>query len=155
MKSDAPRVSTSPAKEKTVWEHSPTRRKYGEILHLNRGAPLFKHSVTVPQCYQGSTIPVGPPPTCLPCGTPHGRPRGPRDGVASCHVAAPLCASCAPCGPPGLCLMASVPRRTPWRSRAPRQPLATSAAAWARSPRQPAGNNPFFSRFLIENTSKI
>ena len=35
-------------KTETVWEHSPTRRKYGDILRLNRGAPLFKHSVTVP-----------------------------------------------------------------------------------------------------------
>ena len=36
----------------------------------------------------------------------------PCGGVASCHVAAPLCASYAPCGPPGLCHVASVPRRT-------------------------------------------
>ena len=89
-------------KTEIVWEHSPTRRKYWEILHLNRAAPLFKHRVTVPQCYQGSTIPVGPPPTCLPRGAPHGHPHGPRDRVASCHVTAPLCASCAPCGPLGL-----------------------------------------------------
>ena len=54
-------------KTETVWEHSPTWRKYRDILRLNRGAPPpFKHSVTVPQCYQGSTIPVGPPSTYLP-----------------------------------------------------------------------------------------
>ena len=103
----------------------------GKFLRLNNRAPLLNHSVIVPPCYQGSTIPVGPPPTCLPCGAPHGRPHGPRDRVASYPVAAPLCASCAPCGPPGLCHVASVPRRTPTRSRAPRQPLlgplATSA----------------------------
>ena len=130
-----------------MWEHSSTGKKNRKHLLLNRGAPLGYHSVTVPPCYQGSTIPVGPPPTCLPRGAPHGCPRGPRDLMASCHVAAPLCASCVPCGPPGLCHMASVPRRTPRWSRAPRQPLAMSAAAWARSPRQPAGNNPFFPDF--------
>ena len=65
---------------------------------------------------------MGPPLTSWACGAPHRRPRGPRDRVASYHVAAPLCASCAPCGPPVLCHVASVPRRTSRRSRAPRQP---------------------------------
>ena len=97
---------------------------------------------------QGPTIPVGPPLTNLPCGAPHGRPRGPRDRVASCHVAAPLCASCAPCGLPGLCHVASMPRRTPRRV-----PRATLTAAWARSPRQHLQvRKPLFANFLIRNS---
>ena len=112
--------------------------KLGAVLRL---------CVTAPNYYSGPTILVGPPLTSLPHGAPHGRPRGPRNHVASCHVAAPPCASCAPCGPPGLCHVASVPCRTPRRSRTPRQPLA-----WAHSPRQPAGNNPFFAIFLIRNS---
>ena len=50
-------------------------------------------------------------------------------------------------GPPGLCYVASMLRRTPRRSRVSRQPFATSAAAWALSPHQPAGNIPFFPIF--------
>ena len=35
--SDACRAATSPAKGKTVWEHSPTRRKENELTRINRG----------------------------------------------------------------------------------------------------------------------
>ena len=49
-------------KRETVWEHSPTRRKYWETLRLNRGAPLYFQLRYRPPCYQGCTIPVGPPP---------------------------------------------------------------------------------------------
>ena len=52
---------------KTVWEHSPTRRKYLRLLRLNRGAPLRFHSVTVPPLLPGPTIPVGPPHAILTC----------------------------------------------------------------------------------------
>ena len=118
---------------KIVWEHSPTRRKYREKSRLNRGAP-FLFSVTVPHCYQGSTILVGPPLANphTPHGTPHGRPR---------ELLPRVSATCASRGPPGLYHMASVPRHTSRRSCAPRQrPLATSACRLV---------NPFFSRFKI------
>ena len=109
-------------KREIVWEHSPTRRKYWDTLRLNRRAP---------PCYQGPTIPVGPPPAnpYMPRGAPHGRPRGLLSRVS---------ATCASRGPPGLYHVALVPCRTSRRFRVPRQrPLATSA---------PAGKNPF-SRF--------
>ena len=46
---------------KTVWEHSPTRRKSWEVMRLNRGAQLSTNCVTAPLSYEGPTIPVGPP----------------------------------------------------------------------------------------------
>ena len=81
--SDAYRASTSPVKGKTVWEHSPTRRKEWEITRLNRGsAGLYLISVTAPLSHQGPTIPMGPPLPSLPAtwrpsrasawGRPHG-----------------------------------------------------------------------------------
>ena len=105
-------------KKDTVWEHSPTRRKYVDTLRLNRGAPLFRHSVTVPQCYQGPLYPWALHLRTLCHVAPHtgthvDRPRGLLPRVS---------ATCAPRGPPGLCHVASVPRGTPGRSRAPCQP---------------------------------
>ena len=38
IESDARHASMSLAKGKTVWEHSPTRRKEWEITRINRGA---------------------------------------------------------------------------------------------------------------------
>ena len=77
---------------KTVWEHSPTPRKYWEITRLNRGAQMCVNCVTAPLSYQGPTVPMGPPtavPTCHVA--PHtGAHVDSRGCVAPCHVAAPL-----------------------------------------------------------------
>ena len=116
-----PTLATRPRRlqGKTVWEPSPTRKKNIGFPRLNRGAPLSYHSVTVPPMLPGPTIPVGPPlanppATWRPTRAPTwARPRGLLPRVS---------ATCAPRGPPGLCHVASVPRRTPGRSCAPRQP---------------------------------
>ena len=81
-KFNARRASTSPAKGKTVWEHSSTRKKYRDTARLNRGgAQLSINCVTAPPL-----LPVGFPYANhhTPRGAPHGRPRGPVR-VASCH----------------------------------------------------------------------
>ena len=103
--SNVRRASASPAKDKTMWEHSPTRRKTWEISRLNRGAPLINNCVTAPQLLPGLTMPVGPPLANphTPRGAPHGHPRGLMPRVS---------ATCASRGPPGLYHVASVPHRT-------------------------------------------
>ena len=110
------RASTSPAKGKTVWEHSPTRRKIWEISQLNWGAPLTNNCVTAPQLLPRPTLRVGPPLANphTPRGAPHGRPRGLLPRVS---------ATCASRGPPGLYHVASVPHRTSRWSSVPRQRL--------------------------------
>ena len=116
-------------KGKTVWEHSPTRRKENELVRRNRGV----------------NSPINCPISSLlesPRGAPHGRPRG---CVASLpHGCAP-CASCA--GHPGAatwpqCRVAT--RGGParhvilWVLRQVSLRVATSA---------PTGNKTPFSRF--------
>ena len=50
-------------KRENVWEHSPTRKKYREILLLNRETHVpYQLRYRPPPLYnQGPTIPVGPP----------------------------------------------------------------------------------------------
>ena len=121
--SDVCRASTSP-EGKTVWEHSPTWRKYPRLLRLNRGPPLRSHSVTVPHCYQGSLYPWALHMPSLPATW---RPSRAIAWPRSRGLLPRVSATCTSGGPPGLCHVASVPRRTSSRSRAPRQPpLATS-----------------------------
>ena len=127
MESDARLQSTSPEKGKTVWEHSPTRRKTLEILHSNRGAPLIVIVLSSPQCYQGPLYPWALRlQTLLPRGAPHERPRGPVC-VASCHESTPPAPRA---GRPGSAMW-------PQCRVAPRGSLARHVSR--RSPRQPAG----------------
>ena len=107
----AVRSNARPLQGKTVWEHSPTRKKHRENLRLNRGAPLHYHSVTVPPLLPGPTISVGPPyaipparwrPTRAPTWTlvlawpfamwPRLAPHAPRVGhPRPCHMASEPC----------------------------------------------------------------
>ena len=123
---------------KTVWEHSPTRRKYPRLLQLNRGAPLCFHSVTIPPLSPGPTIPVGPPHANLTCQV------APVTGVrvACCHASPPLAPRLGHLGY----------AKWPQCRVAPRGGPARHVSR--RSPRHPAGKNPFFRDFKIENTSK-
>ena len=110
---------------KTVWEHSPTQRKIFEITRLNRGAQLPINCVTAPPISPGSHYSRGPstyqPPTC------HVAPHTGARVTRPCGLLPRVSATCASRGPLGLYHVASVPRRTSRRSRAPRQlPLATS-----------------------------
>ena len=121
--SNACRASTSPAKGKTVWEHSPTRRKEWEITRINREAQLSFNCVTAPPLLPGSHYARGPPhanpshatwrPSRASAWT---RPRGLLPRVSA------TCASRR--------LAVALPRRIHAWSRVPRQ-----LAAWARSPR--------------------
>ena len=111
---------------RTVWEYSPTCRKYWERKRLNRGAQSLTNCVT------GPPLLLGPNYTrwlsiCEPrC---HVAPlTGVR--VASCHASAPPAPRV---GQPWLYHMASVPRRI--HALVPR---ATSSSAGNKSP---------FSRF--------
>ena len=53
------------SKRETVWEHSPTRRKYWETLQLNRGAPIYFQLRYRPSMLPGSHYSCGPS-TCEP-----------------------------------------------------------------------------------------
>ena len=130
IRSDARQAATSPAKNKIVWEHSPTRIKWRDRTCLNRGvaSPI--------NCPHVSSI-------SSTRGAPHGRPRGAMGRVATCHVAAPPLI-CAPLSHARATRgSATWPQRlvapTGWshapRVGAPAFPLATSA---------PAGKKPFF-----------
>ena len=98
---------------KTVWEHSPTRRKERKIMRINRGvnSPI---NCLYPLSYQTRTWRPTRAPT-WPRGLPATWPRP----VRLLH------------GPPWCCHVASVLRRNPGWSHAPRHPgpCATSAAA--------------------------
>ena len=111
--SNARRASTSPAKVKTVWEHSPTRRKTCEISRLNRGAPLVTNCVTRAHYTRGPS----------PCEPSHAtwRPSRASTWAHPRGLLPRISATCASCGPPGLCHVVSMPRRTSRWSRAPRQ----------------------------------
>ena len=128
-------------KTDTVWEHSSTRRKYVDILRLNRGAPYLGLALLSPNVTRAHY--TRGPSTCEPSAT--WRPtRAPTwtVRVASCHASAPL----APCvGRPGSATWPKchvAPRVGPARHVSRR--LTTSA---------PTGNKtPFFAILLIENT---
>ena len=105
-------------KRRTPRDFSHTRRKKKETARLNREAPNSIIAFTPPQCYQGPLYPWALHLRTLCHVAPH----------TGAHVDHPrgllprVNATCAPRGPPGLCHVASVPRGTPGRSRAPRQP---------------------------------
>ena len=111
--SDACCAATSPAKGKTVWEHSPTWRKEREMMRINRGVnspinclyPLYYRTYTW-RPTRAPTWPRGLPTTWL-------RP------VRSCA------------GHPGAATWPQCSIATRVLSRAPRHPgpCATSAAA--------------------------
>ena len=126
-RSDARRVATSPAINKIVWEHSPTRIKWRNMMRLNRGVAS---PINCPHVSSMSST----------RGAPHGCPRG----AAWSRGHLPCCR--APCAPLSHVRAtrgsATWPHRlvaptTGW-SRAPALPLATSS---------PASKHPFFLNF--------
>ena len=132
IRSDARQAATSPAINKIVWEHSPTRIKRRERTRLNRGKDSPNNYPTISSLFRDTWRPT----------------RAPHTGA---HVAAwPPCHLARPVrllrGPHASCHMASVPRRNG---------AVDPRATWARSPRQPrlgslatlaAGNfSPFFA----------
>ena len=112
------RCSHVTCKKRTPREFSPTGRKKKERARLNREAPNAIIALPSPQCYQSPLYPWALHLRTLCHVAPHtganvDRPRGLLPRVS---------ATCAPRGLPRLCHVASVPRRTPGRSRVPRQP---------------------------------
>ena len=119
IRSDARQAATSPAKNKIVWEHSPTRIKWRDRTRLNRGvaSPI--------NCPHVSSI-------SSTRGAPHGRPRGAMGRVATCHVAAPPVRHLATRGPP-----VALPRGLSASSHPLGGPVHhVSARQLSRSPRQ-------------------
>ena len=102
---------------KTVWEHSPTRRKEKKIVRINRGvnSPI--------NCLYPSTR-----------GAPHGRPRG---RVASLPLGRSLCASCA--GHPGAAMWP--------QCRVATRVGPARHVTLVREPRHPADKTPFCDIF--------
>ena len=153
IESDARRASTSPAKGKNVWEHSPTRRKDWEITRLNRGAQIWVNCVTAHPLLPGPHYTRWPS-NCRPLlqrGAPHGCPRGPAWSRGLLPRGRALCASCTSRGPPtalphGLST-ASHPCGGPARH--------VSARCWARLPHQHLQvSNSLFCDFSKENINK-
>ena len=119
IRSDARQAATSPAKNKIVWEHSPTWIKWRDRTRLNRGvaSPI--------NCPHVSSI-------SSTRGAPHGRPRGAMGRVATCHVAAPPVRHLAMRGPP-----VALPRGLNASSHPMGGPTRhVSARQLSRSPRQ-------------------
>ena len=127
MESDTHLQSTSPEKGKTVWEHSPTRKKNRENPRLNRGAPFVDIALPSPTITRAPLCPWALLVRTLLCHV--ASLLGVR--VASCHASAPPAPHA---GRPWLCHVASVPCRI--HALVPRAtsacclgPLATSSAA--------------------------
>ena len=131
-RSDARRVTTSPAINKIVWEHSPTRIKWRDRTRLNRGVAS---PINCPHVSSMSST----------RGAPHGRPHG----AAWSRGHLPRCR--APCAP------LSHARATRGSATWP-QRLVAPTTGWSRAPRvgaptlplatsSPAGKHPFFSNF--------
>ena len=118
--SDACCVATSPAKGKTVWEHSPTRRKERKMMRINRGVnslinclyPLYYRTYTW-RPTRAPTWPHGLPAT-WPCPACAGHP-----GAATW----PQCRVATRVGPARHVTLACVPRQPPLRHHACKTPF--------------------------------
>ena len=127
IRSDARQAATSPAINKIVWEHSPTRIKGTKRTRLNRGkdSPINYPNISslLRDTWRPTRAPTWPP----------------------CHLAHPVRLLR---GPHASCHVASVPRRN-----GAVVPRATSAATWVCLPRHQSGTcgpkYPLFFAILI------